>query len=380
MKTVHFCNLISNKVGAYELLLASVGKEFNAHGDRLVMVFAGEPIPEVAELLREQNVEWRIIEGWGDTEANVRPWRFCLPAVRILRKERPDVAAVHFGNEMPSVLTRFLSWFLGCRRLRWVWEQDQQIQNPISVKKWFSQIRLVGLLFDRLVAVYDGARNSFLLRQIPEQRIRIIYNPVGDYQQAKDKGWLRSQLGVANEDVLLVSTGWLVRRKRIDFILKSFKYATSRCEQRSHLVLLGDGPEKERLTQMAQDLGIADQIHFLGVRNDVREILNEADILVHSSVAETCTYAITESMCAGIPAVVTEAGAAREQIVNGETGYVLERDDMDGFVDRILGLMKNGDLRCKLGRAARERWSERYRLEVSASKYYELYRSLADEK
>jgi len=376
MKVLHFCNLIPNKTGAYESLLAAIGKEFHAHGDELVMAFAGGPIPPVAEALREQGVKWRIIDGWSDGRGGERPWRFCRPALRLLRKERPDVATVHFGNELPSLLVRTLAPH-GPKRTRWIWEQDQQIRDPSALTARVSRIRLLGCGFDRLVAVYDGGRDSLLRRRVPAGRIEVIYNAVGDYEPARKPGWLREELGLGANDIAVVTTGWLVARKRIDFVLKAFSATLLGTRHTVRLIVLGGGPLRGALEREAAELGVSRQTRFFGQRNDVREILAEADVLVHASEGEGSTYALIESMCAGIPAVVTEAGAAREQIADGATGFVLGRNDYAGFADRLLSLVNGRALRRRLGAAARERWQQFYRLEVAAKKYHELYRAVA---
>lgn len=376
MKVLHFCNLIPDKTGAYENLLVAIGKEFRVHGDQLVMAFAGGPIAPVAEALRRQGVKWRIIDGWSDGQGGEHPWHFCGPALRLLRKEQPDVATVHFGNELPSALVRFLAPRQP-KRVRWIWEQDQQMRDPSVLTSRVSKIRLLGQVFDRMLAVYDGGRDSFLRRRVPADRIAVIDNSVADYQSSRPHGWLREELGLSETDILVVSTGWLVPRKRIDFILRAFSRTLLRTKHTVRLVLLGGGPLRGKLEMLAEELGVGAQTCFFGQRNDVREILAEADALVHASSAETCTYAITESMCAGIPAVVTDAGAAREQIVNGDSGYVLAHDDRDGFADRLLDLVNDAELRKRLGAAARERWQQRYRLEEAARKYHELYRTVA---
>ena len=111
----------------------------------------------------------------------------------------------------------------------------------------------------------------------------------------------------------------------------------------------------------------------MGVRNDVTDILLEADLLLHSSTAETCTYAITESMAAGIPAVATDAGAAREQIEDGVSGFVVGRDDLDGFVGRVAELLDDPQHRHAMGAIAQQRWHDRFDLMTTVRQYHALY-------
>jgi glycosyltransferase involved in cell wall biosynthesis len=376
MKTVLFCNLIPNKLGAYEALLAALGDEFQHEHDELVVVFARDPITEVASELRDRNVTWRLIEGWSEGEGREHPWAFYGPALRILKEERPDIAAVHFGNELPSAAVALRDRLSGSKT-RWVWEQDQQICDPAGASRYLSRLKILHYIFDHFIGVYEGGKTSLLRRGIPGQKVSVVYNAIRDHQPAQKAGWLRSELELPRDAALIANVGWHVPRKRIDFALRAFSRIPVQNSNSCSFVQIGEGPETESLWAVCEELGIADRVCFTGLRNDVREILAECDMLVHTSMAETCTYVISEAMCAGIPSVVTEAGAAREQIIDGETGYVVTIDDEDRLAACLSELVANPDRRAEMGRRARDCWKERYRVEVSARKYYEVYARLA---
>jgi len=376
MKTVIFCNLIPNKLGAYEALLAALGEEFQREGDELVVVFARDPIDEVASELKRRDVRWRTIEAWSEGEGREHPWAFCAPALQILKEERPEVAAVHFGNELPSAAVALRNRIVG-RGVRWVWEQDQQICDPAGPSRYLSRLKILDCVFDHFIAVYKGGRASLLRRGIPDSKVSVVYNAIRDHQSERETGWLCDDLNIPRDTMLIANVGWHVPRKRIDFALRAFSRLQAPDAVRCALVQIGEGPESETLHARCAELGIADRVHFLGLRNDVREILPECDLFVHASLAETCTYVISEAMCAGIPSVVTEAGAAREQIMDGETGYVTSVDDEDRFVKCLSELVADAGKRRQMGLRARERWEDRYRVEVSARKYYEVYARLA---
>ena len=364
------------------------------------------------------------------TGEKVHPWGFVLPALRLLRQERPDVAVVHFGNELPTAATILLARLTGLGKIKWIWQQDQHIHDPGRIGKRLSRLRLLSFFADHFVAVYEGGRESMKKRGIPADKITVIHNSVAPHTPIRPKGWLRKELGIGPDEVLLVTNGSLIPRKRIDFILRACAelgrgggmvdgswlrveggsrgrgerqtlgtkeaLPTDHCSPTTYhlppttyhlphttcppppwrLLVIGEGPERERLAALAAELGIAGRAHFLGLRNDVRDILAESDLYLHASLAEAGTYAICESMSVSIPGVVTEAGAAREQIIDGVTGWVLPPDDLEGFASRIELLMTESKTRCEMGRLAHKRWHERYRVEVAAEKFYELYARL----
>jgi glycosyltransferase involved in cell wall biosynthesis len=524
MKTLLFCNLIPLKTGAYEALLAAIGQEFRKSGDEYVVVFSGDPIPPVAESLRASGVRWHILKQWADGPGKENAWGFVLPAVRLIRLERPDVVAVHFGNEMPtlvaSLLCRLMGWgsrlysIITTRQLsnsttfhppRWVWEQDQQIQDPGKISRWASKLRIIGLGVDRYLAVYEGGRHSMLKRGIPAEKITVIHNSVAPYAPTRPKGWLRQELRkgkneenifeqkpaknakgevcdacgekphalgfemqppageaytpqpplrssrasvqtlgfalpvpeIATDEVLLVTNGSLIPRKRIDFILKACALlcgkelsprgellscpvdkllsespvgallSSSTTKQPSNLtasssrasgslpsatqqpsnlttkkplwrlLVIGEGPERERLGALAAELGIADRVHFLGLRNDVREILPECDIYLHAAIAEACAYSILEAMAAGLSAIVTNVGAAQDQIASSSTGWVVLKDNFKGYFLKLIDLVINQEERRAMGKSSKERWQDLYHVDIAARRYSELYASMS---
>lgn len=369
MKTVLFCNLVPGKAGAFERLLGDIGRASAAAGDTFMPVLAGEPIPVVAAAWRQTGMRWRLIPGWDDA-SGVHPWRFWGLALRILAEERPDVAAVSFGNELPTLAAALASRRPGARAPRWVWQQDQQIRDPGPLSARISKIRALSWGIDHFIVVYEGGRQSLVRRGIAAERVDVIYNRIADHVPVRPAGWLRKEVGLPPDAVVAVCAGSLIARKRPDFVLAAIESVRARHPGMS-LLFIGEGPLRTVLEPRA-----GGAVRLLGLRNDVRDVLAEADLLVHAALAETCTYAITESMAAGIPAVVTDAGAAREQVADGESGYVLAPGDAAGFAERVGRLAGDSALRAAFGRAARARWAARFHSESPGDAYHAVYRQV----
>jgi glycosyltransferase involved in cell wall biosynthesis len=488
MKTLFICNLRPEKAGAFERVLAAVGCEHRRHGDRFTLVLAAEPIPEVTDWFRKAGIEWRVISEWNDGEGSyrlsvngymeenigrepnvggalraatgpngrqagtiaaaerashikegatatttperVRPWAFILPALRLLRQERPDVAVVHFGNELPSLVLSLLAPLFGIRGVKWVWQQDQQMSLPGRFSRWVSRIRLLALRFNHFVVVYEGGREAMVARGIPQSRISVVHNGVMDPEPARNRASIKRIFTEAHEDhegenscacgvntlglntknihagaapspqpplrssvqtlfpssadavmpesehpLLLMSVGSMIPRKRQAVLVAMLAELVSELKEPDlRLVLIGDGPERARLEEQARSLGVQDHVVFLGKRNDVARLLCGADVFVHAAVAEGCAYALSEAMAAGVPLVVTEAGAASEQVDEGVNGYVVGVDDLALFKERVKALVEDGALREKMGTASRERWAAGFRLEDQAQAYWGIYR------
>ncbi len=369
-------------------MLAALGDVYQSHGDRLVFVLAAEPIPNVAEWFRKAGVEWRVISGWGEFGEAVRPWCVLMPGIRLLKEFRPDVAVMHFGNELPSLVLSLLAPLIGIRGVKWVWQQDQQIVPPRRLTCLVSRIRLLGCRFNRFAVVYEGGRDAMVARGISRGRIAVVHNGVIDPEPAINREAVRKYMDSLSvwggcshpaKTLLLMSVGSMIPRKRQGFLVEVFAELVREIKSPPmRLILIGDGPERPALERQVRTLGLQDHVAFLGKRNDVAWLLCGADVFVHAAVAEGCAYALSEAMAAGVPMVVTEAGAAREQVEEGGNGYVVPVQDRVMFRERLKELTQNAILRGRMGGASRTRWAAGFKVEGQARGYWRIYRELSE--
>jgi glycosyltransferase involved in cell wall biosynthesis len=378
MKTLFFCNLVPDKEGAFERVLVEIGRQHSFHGDSLILVLAGEPIGKVGHQFREAGIQWRVITGWGEQSA-VHPWRLVLPGLRLLREFRPDVAVVHFGNELPSLLLSLVAPIVGVRNVKWVWQQDQQIGHPRGIARWVSRVRALDLTFARFVAVYEGGRAAMVARGLSRDRISVVHNGVADPEPGVNRASARSLLNAAEQEVILINAGSMIPRKRQAALINVMAEVVREAGVIPvRLILAGEGPDRVNLERKVEEMGLKNRVTFLGKRNDVGLLLCGADVLVHAAIAEGCAYALSEGMAAGLPLVVTDAGAAREQVLDGVNGYVVQAQDPVMFGDRLKELIRSATLRNRMGRASRARWTEGFKVENQSRECWGIYRALSE--
>ena len=147
------------------------------------------------------------------------------------------------------------------------------------------------------------------------------------------------------------------------------------------LLLVGDGPERVPTERRARELGVYDDIRFLGKQDPIEEILSIADVFLMPSGSETFGLAALEAMACRVPTVVSDVGGLPELVVDGETGFLCPVDDVDAFTDRTRALLSDEDLHERMASAARERAEESFDIERVVplyERYYESVRSEAD--
>lgn len=129
------------------------------------------------------------------------------------------------------------------------------------------------------------------------------------------------------------------------------------------LWLVGDGPCRRSAERMASRLGIAGCVSFLGRRTDVAPILAAAQIFVLVSRFEGFPISVLEAMRAGLPVVATDVGGVREAVVDGETGFLVPRGDPVVLRERLRRLIADPALRERMGKAGRERFLRRFKVD-----------------
>jgi glycosyltransferase involved in cell wall biosynthesis len=164
-----------------------------------------------------------------------------------------------------------------------------------------------------IVALSDDERSAGLEAGIgrPEQ-YRVIANGVSLERFALPRAPVRGRI---------VMVGRLSLPKRPDLALQALALVRERVPE-AHLLVVGDGPLRNESERLAAELGLGEAVAFLGVRDDVPELLAEAECALLASDYEGCPLAVIEALAAGVPVVATDAGGVRELL--GDTGAVTE--------------------------------------------------------
>jgi glycosyltransferase involved in cell wall biosynthesis len=140
--------------------------------------------------------------------------------------------------------------------------------------------------------------------------------------------------------------------------------------------MVGDGPDRERLEQVAHDLGIARATYFVGYQSDVAGYYRLFDAFVLPSVNEGTPVSAIEALASGTPVVATRVGGVPDVVTDGVDGYLVEPRDVEAAAERLAELARDPELRERLGGAGRANALERYSVERLVDDVDRLYRAL----
>ncbi len=170
-----------------------------------------------------------------------------------------------------------------------------------------------------------------------------------------------------------VTVGRLDAIKNQGLMLRALASLGTPCDT-ARLLLVGDGPERQRLEQLATELGIHPRVEFLGFRRDIDDLLRKADVFLLSSHYEGISMALLEAMRAGLACVATKVGGVSETVIDGKTGLLTRQDDVVEFADAMLKLGTSAELRREMGRFAREFQQREFSRAAMLERYESLYR------
>lgn len=152
----------------------------------------------------------------------------------------------------------------------------------------------------------------------------------------------RENIGVPKDAIVLISIGELIERKNHEVIIRALGKLKNK---NIYYVICGKGPLLDKLIKLTEELKISENIKFLGFRNDIAELCHVADIGAFPSKIEGLGLAGIEIMAAGIPLVSSNVHGILDYVVDGETGYACNPEDVDAFATVIDKLVSNRELR-----------------------------------
>ncbi|MCZ2259445.1 N-acetyl-alpha-D-glucosaminyl L-malate synthase BshA [Sporosarcina sp. G11-34] len=194
-----------------------------------------------------------------------------------------------------------------------------------------------------VTAVSESLRQETIEIINPSIEIRTIYNFIDEkkYHQV-NPGTLKSDLHIHPDEKVVIHISNFREVKNIPDVIKGFKKIRSKIKAK--LLLIGDGPEKQKMKVLTRKLNIEADVVFLGTRADLPELLAISDIMFHLSEKEAFGLVLLEALACGVPSIGTDIGGIPEVIEDGVNGFVVPFGDIDMAAEKGLLLLQNKEL------------------------------------
>jgi glycosyltransferase involved in cell wall biosynthesis len=288
-------------------------------------------------------------------------WRLRL----LLKEERFDLVHAHIyasvvaaaiatlGTGLPLVITEHTEASWQTWRARWV-------------SRWV--YRRVG----RIIAVSSPIRRRLIERDgVSHDLITIVPNAVIPASETRSD-WLPAEM---RKHPLIGVVARLQPEKGVaDFLKAAAHVAPSFPEAR--FVIAGDGPLRQELAALAEDLDLGSRVHFLGFKAEVSALMGSLDVLVVPSRTEGSPLVTLEAMAAGVPIVASATGGIPDQVRHDKEGLLVPPGDTGAIGDAILDLLRDPAYARRLGEAGRRRTASWFSHETMVQQIEDVYREV----
>jgi glycosyltransferase involved in cell wall biosynthesis/tRNA A-37 threonylcarbamoyl transferase component Bud32 len=321
-------------------------------GQRQALLLASELQRSGAEQLLMARPDSPLLHAAAAAGVAVRPLmqRFEADpvAARTLRRVfqwfRPSVVHVHAGHAhgvaalaLPHADER--TWRLVVSR---------RVDNPLR-RSLFSRWKWSRA--DRILCVSEAIRREVLRAPwIAPSRVAVVYSAVPARARSRAEPWR------PNCPARLVSVGSLVAHKGHDVLIRAVRLLESPAE----LCIYGEGPEREALERLIDELDVRDRVRLAGFDPDVLERLAEHDLYVHPSRGEGLGTSILDAMLAGLPVVAADAGGIGEIVQQGRTGRLVQHESAEELARAIDAALRDPEQSQRLAEGARSLVAERH--------------------
>ncbi len=314
----------------------------------------------------------------------IHPWRdsrsyFAIK--RILREFKPDV--VHTHSAKGGVLGRMAAHALRIPAI--VHTVHGAPFHPYQGRAARGLFRWCEAYAARrchaMVSVADAMTDLLVdARVAPREKFTTVYSgmDVEPFLAANDhRQSVRDEFGFADRHVVIGKIARLFHLKGHEYLIQAAERAVRQCPD-VRFLLVGDGLLREELQRQIAEAGLSEYFHFAGLvpPSRIPALLGAMDVLVHVSLREGLARALPQALIAGKPVVSYDVDGAREVAITGETGFLIPPKRVDPLAEALIELASDAQLRERMGREGRGRFTEQFRHETMTKQLRELYQRL----
>jgi len=299
-------------------------------------------------------------------------WSLKTPFYFLYNLQLPSIVKAAIGRCNPQIILSYASlwdyWIAG--------EAKKAGAKTISVIHTFSKFRAKKIATHYYRKAFDNSWgvifiSNAIIRYFEEyhgvlpQRTFVVNSPIETEK-------LFHNPNKRTDGRTILYAGRLSPMKGTELALYAFAQILNKMPD-AKLLIAGEGMIENQLKSLTVKLNIHNKVEFLGYYPNLPELLNLVDVLIHTSPYETFSRIIAESLCCEVPVVTCSKGGPEEILEGGIGGFLVEPTP-EAIADKIIYLLKNPEIRTKLGKEGRERIVERYSIKNFEEKMTAIYK------
>ena len=367
-------------LGGSEIEAQRVSAALQERGHRVKILCAGgDPMPPLTHWVDPCGVPVQLIGGrW---PPRLRGYAFALGVAWTLWKERHNYQIAYFlmqglqlatGVPVAGLLGKRIVMKFSCSGL--ITQMTESFSGRLELrflKRWATRILVLnpGMTQEAIAVGLDPERLGWMPNPVDTD---VFYSCTSSEHEQR-----RKELNIAPETPLVVFVGRLDTQKELPWLLGAFARVVKE-RPRATLVLVGDGPLRGQIVQMAHDLELDRNLIMAG-RLDaggVLKWLHASDVFTMVSAVEGLPCSLIEAMSAGLPALVSEIPAHTQLIETEIHGLVTPMGNLEEIARGLIRLLDDAELRARMGAAARRRILDHYATNHVVTCYETLFREV----
>jgi len=308
---------------------------------------------------------------------------FSLQALWRIRRLAARVDVLHVHGARAALFGRLAAASLGRRRPSLVYTIHGFAAPHYSQPRRGLLLALelaLAPLTDHFIAVCQAEREALLAAGVARyEQVQVVWNGihVTRFQDVRlDRVAWRATLGVPSGAFLITTICRLYRPRDFETLLRAFRLVADTCST-AHLLIVGDGPLRPQVEQQISALSLAQRVTLPGWRDDLPAVYAASDVYVLTTWGwEGLPLTVLEAMAASLPVVATGAGGVPEAVVDGGTGLLVARHDVNGLTGALRTLIERPERRKAMGAAGRARVESHFTAEQMVAQTAVVYEQL----
>lgn len=230
---------------------------------------------------------------------------------------------------------------------------------------------------DKVFTVSRSLLNLLKQAKVPEKKLEYLPNGIdADYFNPEIvESHIKEEMNLEPETALIGFVGRLSAQKNIPLLLRAIQGLIVQ-GKKLRLLIVGEGPLKNQVQHLIQEMELENWVHLLGFVEDLREVYKSLDMLVLSSNNEGMPNSILEAMAMNVPVVSTAVSGIEELIENEKEGLIVPCGNSDALTEAMLKLINDPDLRQRMALAGREKVKDKFAFQNRVHRLEEVYKEL----
>jgi len=376
IRVLHIITRLDKGGSAENTFLTVIGLHKSSYDVSLMSGPVSDPRQDRRKQIREYGIKYIFIPELVRTISPINDFRALFKIYSFLRKEKFDI--VHSHTSKAGLLGRLGAKLAGIPII---------IHTPhghvffgyfglIKTKLFIFVERISSFIADKIIALTYGEKKDYKLFKIANKDKIVVINSGVELSKFKElplnkKQNFKKELGIPENSLIVGTVGRLVPVKGPEFLIDAAKYTISKYPN-TFFIFTGNGWLKQNLEKKALEIGIKDNVIFLGWRDDVAEIISIYDVFVLPSLNEGMGRVLVEAMALGKPIVASSTGGIPDLITHGKNGFLVPPKNPEQLAKYIEILLCNKEKRESMGQEGKE-IALNFSKEIMVERIAELY-------